>query len=44
MPRNLISSEATIRAVKQDDPRKRLVDGDGDGLVLHLFAKSGMHS
>jgi integrase len=42
MPRNLILSEASIRAVKQDDPRKRLVDGDG--LVLHLFAKSGMHS
>jgi integrase len=42
MPRNLILSEATIRAVKQDDPRKRLADGDG--LVLHLFAKSGMHS
>jgi integrase len=42
MPRDLIPSEATIRAVKQGDPRKRL--SDGDGLVLHLFAKGGSHS
>ena len=42
MPRNLIPSEATIRAVKSDDPRKRLADGDG--LVLLLFAKRGLHS
>jgi integrase len=42
MARNLIPSEATIRAVKTDDPRKRLTDGGG--LVLLLFARSGMHS
>lgn len=41
MARNLISSDATIRAVKPGDPRKRL--SDGDGLVLLLFVKGGSH-
>jgi Arm DNA-binding domain len=35
MARHLIPSDATIRAIKPDDPRKRLTDGDG--LVLLLF-------
>jgi integrase len=39
MARNLISSEATIRAVKPGDPRRRL--SDGDGLFLLLFVKGG---
>ena len=42
MARNLIPSDAVIRAIKPDDPRKRLADGDG--LVLLLFAKRGSHS
>ena len=29
MARNLIPSDATIKAIKQGDPRKRLSDGDG---------------
>jgi len=41
MPRNLISSDATIRAIKPGDPRTRL--SDGDGLVLLLFVKGGAH-
>lgn len=41
MARNLISSDATIRAIKPGDPRKRL--SDGDGLVLLLFVKGGAH-
>lgn len=41
MPRNLISSDATIRAIKAGDPRKRL--NDGDGLHLLLFVKGGSH-
>ena len=42
MPRNLITSEAVVRAVKPDDSRKRILDGDG--LFLLLFAKRGAHS
>ncbi len=42
MARNLIPSDAVIRAIKADDLRKRLADGDG--LVLLLFAKRGSHS
>ena len=41
MPRNLISSDAAIRAIKPGDPRKRL--SDGDGLLLLLFVKGGAH-
>jgi Arm DNA-binding domain len=41
MARNLIPSDATIKAIKQGDPRKRL--GDGDGLLLLLFVKGGSH-
>jgi integrase len=41
MARNLISSDATIRAIKSGDPRGRL--SDGDGLVLLLFVKGGSH-
>jgi len=41
MARHLISSDATIRAIKPSDPRKRL--SDGDGLVLLLFVKGGSH-
>ena len=39
MARNLIPSEATIRAVKPGDPRRRL--SDGDGLFLLLSVKGG---
>ncbi len=41
MPRNLISSDQTIKAVKPGDARKRL--NDGDGLFLLLFVKGGAH-
>jgi integrase len=41
MPRNLIPSDATIRAIRPGDPRMRL--SDGDGLVLLLFVKGGAH-
>ena len=41
MARHLITSDATIRAIKPGDPRKRL--SDGDGLVLLLFVKGGSH-
>jgi integrase len=41
MPRNLISSDATIKAIKPGDARARL--SDGDGLVLLLFVKGGAH-
>ena len=41
MARNLIPSDTTIRAVRRDDPRKRL--SDGDGLLLLLFVKGGSH-
>jgi len=39
MARNLIPSEATLRAVKPGDPRSRL--SDGDGLLLMLSVKGG---
>lgn len=39
MARSLIPSEATIRAVKPGDPRRRL--SDGDGLFLLLSVKGG---
>ena len=41
MARNLISSDATIKAIRAGDPRKRLTDGDG--LYLLLFVKGGAH-
>ena len=41
MARNLIPSDATIKAIKQGDPRKRL--SGGDGLLLLLFVKGGSH-
>ncbi|KQW45814.1 MULTISPECIES: integrase arm-type DNA-binding domain-containing protein [unclassified Roseateles] len=41
MPRNLIPSDATIKAIKPGDARTRL--SDGDGLVLLLFVKGGSH-
>ena len=41
MARNLIPCDATSKAIKQRDPRKRL--SDGDGLLLRLFAKGGSH-
>ncbi len=41
MPRDLISSDATIKAIKPGDKRKRL--NDGDGLHLLLFVKGGAH-
>jgi hypothetical protein len=43
MARHLIPSDASIRAIKPGDPRKRL--NDGDGLLLLLFVRSdGAHS
>ena len=41
MARHLIPSDATIKAIKPGDPRKRL--SDGDGLYLLLFVKGGSH-
>ena len=41
MARYLIPSDATIKAVRSGDPRKRL--SDGDGLYLLLFVKGGAH-
>ena len=41
MARNLIPSDATIKAIMQGDPRKRL--SDGDGLLLPLFVNGGSH-
>src|SRR6188768_2428163 len=42
MAKHLISSNATIKAIKKGDPRSRL--NDGDGLCLLLFVKGGSHS
>src|SRR5450755_33811 len=42
MAKHLISSNATIKAIKAGDPRSRL--NDGDGLCLLLFVKGGSHS
>lgn len=41
MPQHLISSDATIKAIKPGDPRVRLTDGAG--LYLRLFVKGGSH-
>ena len=41
MGRDLIASDATIKAIRQGDSRKRLTDGDG--LFLLLFANGGSH-
>lgn len=41
MPRHLIASDATIKAVRNGDPRRRLTDGDG--LYLLLFVNGGAH-
>jgi integrase len=41
MARNLIPSDATIKAVRIGEPRKRLTDGDG--LYLLVFVKGGAH-
>ena len=41
MAKNLIKGDATIKAVKPGDARKRL--SDGDGLYLLLFVKGGAH-
>lgn len=42
MPRNLISSDATIKAVRSGGRRKRLTDGDG--LYPLLIVKAGADS
>jgi integrase len=42
MARHLIPSDATIKAVRPGDSRKRL--NDGDGLYLLLFVKGGAHA
>ena len=41
MPRHLIPSDATNKAVRSGDPRKRLSDGDGRYLLLAV--KGGAH-
>lgn len=41
MPRNLITSDLSIRSIKPGDSRRRL--SDGDGLYLLLFVKGGAH-
>lgn len=41
MPRNLITSDLAIKAIKPGSPKKRLTDGDG--LYLLLFVKGGAH-
>jgi len=41
MARDLIPSDATIKAIRPGDMRKRL--SDGDGLFLLLFANGGAH-
>lgn len=41
MARHLIPSDASIKAIKPGDPRKRL--NDGGGLHLLLFVKGGAH-
>ena len=42
MAQHLIASNATIKAIREGDPRSRL--NDGDGLCLLLFVKGGSHS
>lgn len=41
MARDLIPSDATVKASEPGDARKRLVDGDG--LYLLLFVKGDSH-
>lgn len=41
MARHLIPSNATIKAIKPGDPRRRLTDGEG--LYMLLFVKGGSH-
>ena len=41
MAQNLIPSNATIKAIKDGDPRRRL--SDGAGLYLRLFVNGGSH-
>ncbi len=41
MAQHLIPSNATIRAIKPGDPRRRL--SDGAGLYLLLFVNGGSH-
>jgi len=41
MPRDLIPSGATIRAIRPGDERSRL--SDGDGLFMQLFVEGGSH-
>jgi hypothetical protein len=41
MPRDLITSDTTIRNIKPGDQRKRI--SDGEGLYLLLFVKGGSH-
>jgi len=41
MPRNLINSDTSLRAIKIGDPRRRI--SDGDGLYLLLFVNGGAH-
>ena len=42
MSRHLILSNATIKAIKINDPRRRL--SDGDGLYLRLVVNGGSHA
>ena len=42
MPKHLISSDASIKAIKQGDLRQRV--NDGAGLYLRLFVNGGSHS
>ena len=42
MARDLIPSDATIKAIRPGDKRRRL--SDGDGLFLLLFANAGAHA
>jgi len=41
MPKHLISSDASIKAIKQGDARQRV--NDGAGLYLRLFVNGGSH-
>jgi hypothetical protein len=41
MAHHLIPSDTTIKAIKREDPRRRL--SDGAGLYLRLFVKGGSH-
>lgn len=41
MPKYLIASDKTLKAIKPGDERKRI--NDGEGLYLQLFVKGGSH-